>query len=89
MYDLKGSLHTRYVGDEERFTGKVSVLKDLNFCNRHDGTDRWAERITVHRSGERIEVPNLSCPEKHGPASYEAHQRLSLTLLSVFVQPRA
>lgn len=41
MYDLKGSLHTRYVGDEERFTGKVSVLKDLNFCNRHDGTDRY------------------------------------------------
>lgn len=40
MYDLKGSLHTRYVSDEERFTGKVSVLKDLNFCNRHDGTDR-------------------------------------------------
>lgn len=31
----------RYVNDEERFTGKVSVLKDLNFCNRHDGTDRY------------------------------------------------
>ena len=39
MYDLKGSLHTRYVGAEEQALGKVSVLKDLNFCSRHEGTD--------------------------------------------------
>jgi hypothetical protein len=28
------------VGAEEAALGKVSVLKDLNFCNRHDGTDK-------------------------------------------------
>lgn len=38
---LQGSLHTRYVGPEEQALGKDSVLKDLNFCNRHEGTDRW------------------------------------------------
>lgn len=38
--DTQGSLHTRYVGPEEQAMGRVSVLKDLNFCNRHEGTDR-------------------------------------------------
>ena len=28
------------MGPEEQAMGKVSVLKDLNFCNRHEGTDR-------------------------------------------------
>lgn len=39
------------MGDEERFSGKVGVLKDLNFCNRHDGTDRCGDqpaRITIY-----------------------------------------
>ena len=40
----QGSLHTRYVGPEEQAMGKVSVLKDLNFCNRHEGTDRSVRR---------------------------------------------
>ena len=39
IYDLKGSLHMRLVGAEEQALGEVTVLKDLNFCSRHAGTD--------------------------------------------------
>eukprot|EP00619_Florenciella_sp_RCC1007_P015146 CAMPEP_0205909442 /NCGR_PEP_ID=MMETSP1325-20131115/3879_1 /ASSEMBLY_ACC=CAM_ASM_000708 /TAXON_ID=236786 /ORGANISM="Florenciella sp., Strain RCC1007" /LENGTH=97 /DNA_ID=CAMNT_0053275733 /DNA_START=20 /DNA_END=310 /DNA_ORIENTATION=+ len=43
-FDLKGSLLKRYVTDEERDAG-VSVLKDLNFCQHHNGTDNKGNTI--------------------------------------------
>jgi hypothetical protein len=38
IYDLKGSLLKRFVSEEEQSRGE-RVLKDLNFCGYHKGTD--------------------------------------------------
>lgn len=38
-YDLKGSCLKRFVTKEALPIYKQSVLKDLNFCSRHAGTD--------------------------------------------------
>jgi 1-phosphatidylinositol-4-phosphate 5-kinase len=44
-YDLKGSVLKRFVTDEELVERRLSTLKDLNFCNRHDGTDDSGREI--------------------------------------------
>jgi hypothetical protein len=55
------------VGPEEQALGKVSVLKDLNFCNRHEGTDRLVNTSYCnHPSVDRLMVSDRSHLSQHG-----------------------
>lgn len=44
-YDIKGSALKRFVTDKDVLEHDIEVLKDLNFCNRHDGTDDHGQEI--------------------------------------------
>jgi len=46
MYDLKGSLLKRFVTDKQQNAG-CKVLKDLNFCQHHEGTDNKGNKVKV------------------------------------------
>jgi hypothetical protein len=55
IYDLKGSLLKRFVSEEEQSRGE-RVLKDLNFCGYHKGTDCKVCGSPVHISIVYIEL---------------------------------
>jgi hypothetical protein len=67
-YDIKGSLLKRYVTDEEQLSG-VSVLKDLNFCDKHSGTDihgksfvaRYVRHIVLNLDDSSISMHRAGC----------------------------
>jgi 1-phosphatidylinositol-4-phosphate 5-kinase len=44
IFDLKGSLLKRFVSEEEQARGET-VLKDLNFCRHHHGTDNKGRAV--------------------------------------------
>jgi hypothetical protein len=66
MYDLKGSFSGRLVTNEELSRG-VRTLKELNFCDKHDGTDP---------SGAYVKAREGPCRALSvGPARKEALKR--------------
>ena len=46
IFDLKGSLLKRFVTEEEISRGET-VLKDLNFCRHHHGTDNKGNAVPL------------------------------------------